>query len=52
MKLNKYYIYADDITFFLQDRESIKRVQQIVEAFEKISGLKVNKEKNQFCVVG
>ena len=52
MKLNKYNILcADDITFFL-DRESIKRVQQIFEAFVKISGLKVNKEKTNFVWLG
>ena len=42
----KQVLYADDITLFLQDRESIERVKQIFDAFEKISGLKVNKEKN------
>ena len=48
----KQVLYADDITLFLQDRESIKRVQQIFEAFEKISGLKVNKEKTNLVCLG
>ena len=48
----KQVLYADDITLFLQDRESVKRVQQIFEAFEKISGLKVNKEKTNFVWLG
>ena len=48
----KQVLYADDITFLLQDRESIKTVQQIFEAFEKISGLKVNKEKSNFVWLG
>ena len=48
----KQVLYADDITLFLQDKESIKRVQHIFEAFEKISGLKVNKEKTNFVFLG
>ena len=48
----KQVLYADDITLFLQDRKSIERVQQILEAFEKISGLKVNKEKTNFVWLG
>ena len=48
----KQVLYADDITLFLQDRESIERVQQTFEAFEKISGLKVNKEKTNFVWLG
>ena len=45
----KQVLYADDITLFLQDKESIERVQQTFEAFEKVSGLKVNKEKLILC---
>ena len=48
----KQVLYADDITLFLQDRESIKRVQQTFEDFEKVSGLKVNKEKTNFVWLG
>ena len=48
----KQVLYADDITLFLQDRESVKRVQKIFEDFEKISGLKVNKEKTHFVWLG
>ena len=48
----KQVLYANDITLFLQDRESVKRVQPIFEAFEKISDLKINKDFFFFCVVG
>ena len=48
----KQVLYADDITLFLQDKESIERVQQVFEAFEKISGLKVNKDKTNFVWLG
>ena len=48
----KQVLYADDITLFLQDKESVKRVQEVFEAFEKISGLKVNKEKTHFVWLG
>ena len=51
MKLDKYY-NADDMTIFLKDIDSIRRLQYIFEEFEKVSGLKVNKEKTHFMNMG
>lgn len=50
LKIKKYEykmrLYADDIVYILEDPIfSIKNVIQILEEFQEISGLKVNKEK-------
>ena len=38
-------IYADDVTIFAKDVNSVRRLEVILEMFWKISGLKVNKDK-------
>ena len=43
---------ADDITLFVRDINSVNRLQYIFDEFEKISGLRINKEKSKFCVAG
>ena len=45
-------LYADDMTIFVKDIDSISRLQYIFEEFEKVSGLKVNKEKTHFMNMG
>ena len=45
-------LYADDMTIFLKDIDSVKRLQYIFESFEQISGLKVNKTKTHFMWMG
>ena len=48
----KQVMYANDITIFAKDIQSIKRLQEIFVDFEKISGLKVNNEKTNFLWMG
>ena len=48
----KQVLYADDITLFLKDTDSVKRVKMIFDDFEKISGLKVNNDKTNFMWLG
>ena len=43
-----YTAYADDTTFFLQDKNSVKETIKTLEFFSKYSGLKPNKSK---CVL-
>ena len=45
-------LYADDLTLFVKDSNSINRLQDIFDEFEKISGLKMNKEKTYFVWMG
>ena len=45
-------LYADDITIFVKDTRSIKRLQYIFDEFGKVSGLKVNKGKTHFLWMG
>ena len=44
--------YADDTTVTVKNTESIKNVLIVLENFEKISGLRVNKNKTQACGLG
>ena len=37
--------YADDATFFLKDKESVKKVMNVFNTFSIYSGLKPNKSK-------
>ena len=45
-------LYADDLTIFVKNVDSITRLQYIFEEFEKISGLKINKGKTNFMWLG
>ena len=45
-------LYADDLTIFVKNVDSITRLQYIFEEFEKISGLKINKGKTNFVWLG
>ena len=40
-----YAVYADDTTFFLKDKESVKKVMSVFDTFSVYSGLKPNKSK-------
>ena len=48
----KQILYADDVTLFVKDANSVNSLQLIFEEFEKVSGLKVNKEKTNFYMDG
>ena len=41
----KQVLYADDMTIFVRNKESVERVKEIYTLFKKISGLRVNPEK-------
>ena len=47
-----YLAYADDITFFLSDKRSIKELLNTFATFSKYSGLKPNHEKCEIAVTG
>ena len=40
-----YTVYANDTTFFLKDKESVKKVMNVFDTFSVYSGLKPNKSK-------
>ena len=40
-----YTAYADDTTFFLKDKKSVKKVMNVFDTFSIYSGLKLNKSK-------
>ena len=44
----KQVLYADDLTLFVKDEDSVNRIQYIFEEFEKISGLRIDKGKTNF----
>ena len=48
----KQVLYADDLTLFVRDVNSVNRLQYIFDEFEKISGLRINKEKTNFVWMG
>ena len=48
----KQVLYADDITLFLSDRNSIKEIELIFDGFYKISGLRLNKDKTFILPLG
>ena len=48
----KQVLYADDITLFLKDMDSIHRVEKIFKDFESLSGLKINMDKTNFLLLG
>ena len=43
---------ADDTTVFLKDIDSVKHLFKAMETFEKLSGLKANKDKTKFYDIG
>ena len=45
-------LYADDISLFVRDKQSIIKLHSIFEDFGKISGLIVNKGKTNFLQLG
>lgn len=45
-------LYADDISLFVRDAQSVNRLQYIFDEFGKVSGLKVNKGKTNFLWMG
>ena len=44
--------FADDTTFFLKDKESIKNVMNVFDTFSIYSGLKPNKSKCKIAGIG
>lgn len=48
----KQILYADDMTVFVRRRESVDRLQIIFQAFQEVSGLKVNMEKTNIMGIG
>ena len=48
----KQVMYADDMTIFVRNEDSIKNVVLLLENFRKISGLKVNNEKTKIMLLG
>ena len=44
--------YADDTTFFLKDKESVKKVMNVFNTFSIYSGLKPNKSKCKNAGIG
>ena len=47
-----YTAYADDTTFFLEDKESVKKVMKVFDTFSINSGLKPNKSKCEIAGIG
>ena len=47
-----YKAYADDTTFFLKDKESVKKVMNVFGTFSIYSGLKPNKSKCEIAGIG
>ena len=47
-----YTAYADDTTFFLKDKESVKKVMNVFDTFSFCSGLKPNKSKCEIAGIG
>ena len=47
-----YTAYADDTTFFLKDKESVKKVMNVFDTFSFYPGLKPNKSKCEIAGIG
>ena len=47
-----YTSYADDTTFFLKEKESVKKVMNIFDSFSIYSGLKPNMSKCKIAGIG
>ena len=48
----KQVLYADDMTIFIRDQNSLKNLRAVFHSFQKISGLKVNIEKTNIMRIG
>ena len=48
----KYSAYADDLTAFVRDRESLNELIKILNNFRKISGLEINLGKTEGLILG
>ena len=48
----KQVLYADDVTIFVKDVSSLQRLEVLFDAFSKISGLKVNRDKTKLLRLG
>ena len=48
----KQVLYADDMTIFVANKESIRRVESIFADFEMLSGLRVNRDKTKILGLG
>jgi hypothetical protein len=44
--------YADDSTFFLEDRESVEQLLSVLETYERGSGAKQNRRKTIALIIG
>ena len=47
-----YTAYADDTTFLLKEKESLKEVMKVFDIFSSFSGLKPNKSKCEVAGIG
>jgi len=48
----KFTAYADDVTLFLKNRESLTLIENILQKFFPSSGLQVNKNKSEVLLLG
>ena len=48
----KLVMYADDMTIFLKDLNSMENMEVVLDAFYTLSGLKVNKTKTSMLFLG
>ena len=48
----KQILYADDMTLFIRDPNSLKKVGKLFDSFARNSGLKINKEKTFILLLG
>ena len=44
-------VFADDMTLFIKDKQSLKKALSIIEAFKDISGLEVNRDKSEIIEI-
>ena len=44
--------FADDVSYFLQDLDSVKELQHLLEYSQQYTSLKINYEKSEICRVG
>ena len=47
-----YNAYADDLSVYVYSKEAVVRLERILEAFKKISGLGINPDKCEMLIVG
>lgn len=51
-KATKISQYADDVTFFLQDRDSLLALIQVIDRFSRLCGLRMNPKKSHLLLLG